>query len=230
MSAATWWHAVSDAPRPAAPLLVVVVADDPQAVSALPAGFGAQWRQATLAGHTATARLAGELGVHIHFADAGDLPDGHDLILLADAGRGLTTSAAQVACTHFQAEPQLVVGFGSGVPDAAWMDKVADVRSRAWEASSVPGPIAMLAGLLERAADAELPVLLDGVVSAAAAAVADRLPPAQVPAVGDEPAQRFFLDRLDLGVWAGMGIGPGLGLGSLSGLAMLNLALLTADV
>jgi hypothetical protein len=73
-------------------------------------------------------------------------------------------------------------------------------------------------------------VLLDGVVSAAAAALASRLPATQCPMVGTEPAQRYLLDRTEVGVWGGTGIGPGAGLGALSGLAMLRIGLLAAHV
>ncbi|HQR78765.1 MAG TPA: nicotinate-nucleotide--dimethylbenzimidazole phosphoribosyltransferase [Actinomycetota bacterium] len=225
-----WWREVGDTPEPSSPVLLIVVADDPGAVSTLPADFGQQWLAATLDGATPTARLADRLRVQIHHAQSPEIPDGHDLLLLADAGRGLTTLAAQIACTELPAEPQLVTGFGSGISDVQWMSKVGSVRDRARDAESPPAPLGLLAAILEQAADRGLPTLMDGAVSAAAAVLADRLPPLQVPAVGREPAQHQLLDRLNLGGWGGMGIDPGLGLGSLSGLAMLQVALLVADV
>ena len=227
---ASWWASLHSAPRPNSPLLVVVVADDPEAVSALPVGFGDDWLAATQAGGTATARLAAHLDVPVHHATTPEIPAGHDLILLADAGCGLTTAAAVFACTHFQAEPQLVTGFGSGITDIQWMAKVADVRARSRQDSDVPPPIGLLARILENAADADLPVLLDGAVSVAAAAAAERLPRAYLPTVGAEPSQQFFLDRIEVAAGTGAGIGPGLGLGALSGLAILQLGLLAADV
>lgn len=225
-----WWQEVSDAPQPLSPLMLVVVADDPLAVSALPGDFGRQWLAATLAGATPTARLAEHLGAQVHHAQTPEIPDGHDLLLLADAGRGLTTLAALVACTTLPAEPQLVTGSGSGITDVQWMTKVVSVRDRARHAEQPPEPLILLAQILEQAADRGLPVLLDGAVSAASAALADRLPPVQVPVIGREPAQGHLLERLGLGQWGGMGIGPGQGLGSLSGLAMLQMSLLVADV
>lgn len=212
-------------------MLLVVVHDAAQAVSVLEHDFGARWREATSAGQTPTARLAEHLGVSIAFADDGPVPSGHDLLLLADAGRGLTSLAAQVACTHLNAEPQAAVGFGSGISDVQWMQKVTDVRAAArTNDGAVPQPVAVLADVLTDAADESLPVLIDGVVAAAAAMVAERLPELQAPAIGDEPAYQLFLDHLGIGAWGTAGIGPGQGLGALSGLGLLNLALLADDV
>lgn len=223
---AQWWDGLERGREPRRPLLVVVVQDDPETVSVLPSDYGSRWLERTRAADTPTGRLAEHLQVPVHHASGPEIPDGHDLLLLVDAGRGLTTAAATIACTHLQAEPQLAVGHGSGIDDLQWMDKVIDVRDRARRPAAVPEAIEILIGVLEQAAHADIPVLLDGVVSAAAAALSTELPPTQCPVVGDEPAQRLFLDRTDVGVWAGMGIGPGAGLGALSGLAMLQLGLL----
>jgi hypothetical protein len=215
-----WWREVGAGPAPQNPLLVVAVHDDPTAVSALSPGHGATWPQR----ETPTSRVAAHLDVPVFVAGTGDLPEGHDLLLLASAGRGMTTLAASVAVTHFAAEPQLVVGYGSGIDDQQWMDKVQDVRTRT--DAQLPEPIAQLVQVLQ---EADVPVLLDGVVSAAAAAIAGQPPPVQAPVCGDEPVQRFFLDRCEAGVWGTSGIGPGEGLGALSGLATLRLALLAAS-
>ena len=215
-----WWREFGDGPTPQRPLLVVAVQDDPVALSALPLDHGATWQQR----ETPTSRVAHHLGVPVFVLGSGELPDDRDLLLLASVGRGMTTLAASVAVTHFAAEPQLVVGYGSGIDDLQWMQKVQDVRSRTH--SSVPEPVSQLAHVLQTT---RVPVLLDGVISAAAAALAERLPPVQSPVCGDEPVQRFFLDRCDAGVWGTSGIGPGEGLGALNGLAMLRLALLAAS-
>lgn len=209
-----WWHEVSNQP-PERPLLVLACDDDPDALSRLPDGYSDGW----LLRDSATARVASYLAVDVVAAGA-DLPD-HDLLMLGAVGRGLTTVASAVAVSQFGAEPQLVTGYGSGVTAEQWMDKVVDVRSR--HLTEVPPVIATLAAYLEQAT---VPVLLDGVIAAAAAACAQRLPEVQAPVLGDEPAQRFFLDRANVPVWGSSGIGPGEGLGALSGLAMLRLALL----
>ncbi len=212
-----WWRDVAGAGTPENPLLVLAMHDDPQAVSVLAEDHCATW----LTRDTATKRVAESLGVPIVVAGAEPLPEGHDLLLLGAVGRGLTTAAALLAVQQFDAEPQKVVGHGSGITDVQWMAKVADVRDRRLD--DVPTPVAHLAAVLEHA---QVPVLLDGVTAAAAACVAARLPSTQAPCLGDEPVQRFLLERAEVPVWGDYGIGPGEGLGALTGLAILRLALL----
>lgn len=209
-----WWRDVAGSP-PEKPLLVVAVADDATAVSRLPIGYGTQWFDTV----TSTARVASYLNVPVVPA-GGELPE-HDLLLLGAVGRGLTTLAARVGVHLFSAEPQLVTGYGSGLSDDEWMDKVVDVRTRVLD--DVPEPVSQLVRLLEAS---EVPVLLDGVICAAAAACATRLPAVQAPVLGNEPSQRYLLERANVPVWGSSGIGPGEGFGALNGLAMLRLALL----
>ena len=210
-----WWAGISEDP-PQRPLLVLALADDPTAVSNLPDDHGSSWRDSALS------RVADYLGVPVVSA-SDPLPE-HDLLLLGSRGRGITTLVSALAVHLFGAEPQLVTGHGSGISDRQWMDKVVDVRSRTM--TEPPEPVALLAGILERAT---VPVLLDGVCAAAAAAVASTRPDVQAPVLGDEPAQRFFLDRANAAVWGTSGVGPGSGLGALSGLSMLRLALLAHE-
>ena len=211
---AAWWLD-SGRPAPERPLLVLALNDDATAVSALPENYSAGW----LDRQTPTSRVAEYLQVPI-VAAGQELPD-HDLLLLGSVGRGMTTLAAAFAVSQLNAEPQLVTGHGSGISDLQWMEKLVDVRSRTQ--TDVPPPVAALVAVLEQA---DVPVLLDGVVSAAAAALVSPGTDVQAPVVGAEPVQQFFLDRANVPVWGSSGIGPGEGLGSLSGLAMLRLALL----
>jgi hypothetical protein len=228
---ADWWRDVAGDAPPRNPLLLVVVGDVPGTVSTLPEDYARSWADLTAQGRTASARVAAHLGVAVHVTGAGGIPPGHDLLLLGDVGRGLTTAAACLAVTHFGAEPQLVTGRGSGVDDLAWMRKVVDVRDRARAApEDVGAPIRTVAGVLEEAAEQGVPVLLDGVVSIAGAAIAQGTPSMLAPATGDEPAQEVLAGRLDLPTWGMAGLGPGAGLAALQGLALLNLALLASDV
>jgi nicotinate-nucleotide--dimethylbenzimidazole phosphoribosyltransferase len=191
------------------------MADDPHAVSALAPDYSRGW----LERETPTSRVAEHLGVPIVGIGA-DLPD-HDLLLLGSVGRGLTTLAAALAVSQFGAEPQLVTGHGSGISDVQWMEKVVNVRS--WVVDEIPQPISALVGLLD---STDVPVLVDGVIAAAAVACASSGADVQAPVLGAEPVQKFLLDRANVPVWGIAGIGPGEGLGALSGLAMLRLALL----
>lgn len=227
-----WWRGLGGDAEPRSPVLVVVLHDDPQAVSRLPADHSTIWAQATRDGRTATARVADRLGVTVVMDQHPEIPAGHDLVLVAAAGRGLTTAAAELACNHLGAEPQRAVGYGSGISDNEWMDKVVDVRERCAqvETEDVPAPIKTTAAVLDQAAELGLPVLLDGAVATAAATVCTNLPEAGLPTVGEEPAVKTFLDRLSVPVWGAGVLPPGHGLGALGGLSALQLALLAADV
>lgn len=211
---ARWWQD-SGRDLPERPLLVLALADDNSAVSALPRDYSVGW----LDRQTPTSRVAEYLQVPV-VAAADDLP-AHDVLLLGSVGRGMTTLAAARAVSQFNAEPQLVTGHGSGISDIQWMDKLVDVRARV--IPDAPGPVEALAAVLEQA---QVPVLLDGVIAATAAALVTPNAEVQAPVVGAEPVQQFFLDRANVPVWGTSGIGPGEGLGALSGLAMLRLALL----
>lgn len=220
-----WWLGQDRGPAPERVALIVVTGDDESAVSTLPSDYSQRWRTATLSAESATARVAAHLGVPLLLADDTEIPD-VDLLLLAGAGRGLTTAAAVVACHSFGAEPQLATGYGSGIDDLAWMDKVRDVRSRFDQSSA---PLAAMAEILETAADAQVPVVLDGVDTAAAASLAGRLPDVHVPAISDEPAHKFLVDRLDCPVWDVSSLPPGAGLSALGALSSLRLGLLAAE-
>lgn len=219
----TWWLGLDRGPSPVNPLLLVVPGDDQAAVSALPEGYAQQWATATVDGRTATARVARHLDVPILLAEDASLPTGHDLLLLAGVGRGMTTAASVIACTHLGAEPQLVTGHGSGIDDIAWMDKVRDIRERRGEPAP---PLRLLAEILEQAAAESVPVLLDGVDGAAAAVLVAERPDIQIPALGEEPAHRLLAEHLGCPVWHVSTLPPGAGLSALGALAGLRLGLL----
>jgi nicotinate-nucleotide--dimethylbenzimidazole phosphoribosyltransferase len=121
-------------------------------------------------------------------ASANDEVDsGADLFIVGDLGRGSTTAAATLISVITETEPVKAIGRGSGIDDDAWMRKasaVRDARRRAWpyhdkpiELLAVAGgaDIAALTGFLLGAASRRTPVLLDGVVVAAAALLANEI-------------------------------------------------------
>lgn len=210
-----WWHDAGGQGLPHSPLLVIAGEDDPQAVSVLPEDYARTWQP----DGTATGRVAAHLGVTVvRFGQP--LPE-HDLLLLGEVGRGLTSLVSRLAVGMYGAEAQLVVGHGSGIDDVQWMTKVQRVRDEALD--DPPSCVSSAAALLEAST---VPVLLDGVLSAAAAAIADTGASLLAPVLGGEPAQRLLLERAEVPVWGVSGLGPGEGLGALSGLASLQLALL----
>src|SRR6201997_1960849 len=70
---------------------------------------------------------------------------GADLLIAGDMGIGNTTAAAVLVAALTTAEPVAVVGFGTGIDDAAWARKTAAVRDALFRARLVlPDPGGLL--------------------------------------------------------------------------------------
>ncbi len=155
---------------------------------------------------------------------------GVQLLVVGDMGIGNTTPAAVLTGLLTRSEVVDVVGRGTGVDDAGWMRKAAAVRDAMFRArgrtgdpmdlvAAVGGPdLAAMSGFLVQAAWRRTPVVLDGVVSGAAALLAQRVSfrsPRwfQAGHLSVEPAHAKALDRLGLDplVEAGMRLGEGTG-------------------
>jgi nicotinate-nucleotide--dimethylbenzimidazole phosphoribosyltransferase len=155
---------------------------------------------------------------------------GAQLLVTGDMGIGNTTPAAVLVALLTKAEVIDVVGRGTGIDDAGWMRKAAAIRDATFRGRSrmgdmldllaaVGGPdIAAMAGFLVQAALRRTPVVLDGVVSGAAALVAHRIAFKtvrwqQAGHRSTEPAHSLALDRLGLTplVEAQMRLGEGTG-------------------
>lgn len=115
--------------------------------------------------------------------------NGAELFIGGDMGIGNTTSAAAVACALLDAEPDTLIGRGTGVDDAGLERKLDAVRRALLRHGDSREPMALLASLggFEIAALAgamlgcarhRLPVLVDGFIVSAAALAAVRLQPA----------------------------------------------------
>jgi nicotinate-nucleotide--dimethylbenzimidazole phosphoribosyltransferase len=112
------------------------------------------------------------------------------ILALGDMGIGNTTSAAATICAFTGAEPDDVVGRGTGIDDEALRRKlgvvasaVQRVRGAQWKTvvSEVGGyEIAGLAGVLLAAAQRRIPILLDGFIVGAAALVARAIAPTAI--------------------------------------------------
>lgn len=109
------------------------------------------------------------------------------LFALGDMGIGNTTSAAAVICALTGAQPEDVVGRGTGVDDDGLRRKInvvaaalARLRANDWRtvASEVGGlEIVGLAGALIAAAQRRIPIVLDGFIVGAAALLAHAIAP-----------------------------------------------------
>lgn len=170
-----------------------------------------------------------------------EVDGGADLLVLGDLGVAGTTVAAVLIGTLTDTEPVKVVGRGSGIDDRTWMRKVTAIRDALRRTRPFAGdPTALLAvgggadvaamtGFLVQAAVRRTPVLLDGVLTAAAALVAAAIAPG-APAWwlathrSAEPAHRIALDHLDLVPVLDLGYRTGEGAGALTVLPLLRAA------
>jgi nicotinate-nucleotide--dimethylbenzimidazole phosphoribosyltransferase len=167
-----------------------------------------------------------------------EVDGGADLLIAGAVGVGSSTPAAALVAVLTGAEVATVVGRGSGIDDRVWMVKCAAVRDAAWRGRSrqadtvdllaeVGGAdVAAVTGFIFQAAVRRTPVLLDGLVSAAAALAAHRIGYRALHwwlagHAGTEPAQARALDRLDLHPIVDFGMSAGGGAGALVALPVL---------
>lgn len=169
---------------------------------------------------------------------------GADLLVAGDMGIGNTTPAAVLVAALTNAEPVAVVGFGTGIDDAAWARKTAAVRDALFRARQVlPDPVALLrrgggadlaamAGFCAQAAVRRTPLLLDGMAVTAAALVAERLAPGarlwwQAGHRSTEPGHALALTELGLEPILDLRMRLGEGSGAALALPVLRAAVAT---
>lgn len=166
---------------------------------------------------------------------------GADLLVAGDMGIGNTTAAAVLIAALTGIEPVAVVGRGTGIDDNTWMRKTAAIRDALRRAKPVTAePVALLrtvagadiaamAGFLAQAAVRRTPVVLDGVVSGAAALVAEELAPGArawwvAGHRSTEPAHTLVLDQLDLDPLLDMKMRLGEGTGAAAAIPLLTMS------
>jgi nicotinate-nucleotide--dimethylbenzimidazole phosphoribosyltransferase len=225
----------------------VTLVDVGSAMSAVPAGIYQDRRvargTASLAQGPAMtpdqfwkAWMAGQAAV----ADA--RAEGVRVLLVGEIGIGNTTAAAALIALGCEQDSDPLVGAGAGATADTLERKRAVVRaavarSRALieedPVSAMAGiagfEIVAMAGAIAAAGDADLPVVLDGVVSGAAAIVAQAVDPAALETaiashVSAEPAHRIALERLGLEPYLDWGLRLGEGTGALLMMPMLDAA------
>ena len=166
---------------------------------------------------------------------------GTDLALLGDLSVGGTTVAGVLIAALCGTDASVVTGRGSGVDDLGWMRKCAAIRDGLRRARPVLGDqlallgavggadFAAMSGFLLQAAVRKMPVVLDGVVSAACALVAQRVafraPDWWVAgSVTGEAGQAKALDRISLEALVDREVATGGGTGALLALPLLQAA------
>ena len=171
--------------------------------------------------------------------------DGIGLVGLGDMGIGNTTSAAALTAALLSREPEEVCGRGTGIDDAGLRRKVETVRRglavNAVDPSDPVGTlaafggfeIAMLAGVILGAAASRVVVVLDGVITTAAALVAARLSPDAAGRMiaahrSPEPAHGLQLDALGLEPLLDLEMRLGEGSGAALALPVIDAALAIA--
>ncbi len=172
-----------------------------------------------------------------------EIAAGADLLILGDMGIGNTTPAAALIAATFGLAADKVVGRGTGIDDERLAHKtwvVATALARMGDRAA--DPMARLAGLgsadlaagvgfLLTAAGRGVPLLLDGIVSAAEVAIAEELDPGVIGwcAAGHrstEIAQQLALDKLGLTPLLDLGLRLGEGTGALAAVPLLRSAVL----
>lgn len=167
---------------------------------------------------------------------------GTDLVLLGDISVGGTTAAAVLIAALCGTDASVVTGRGGqAIDDLAWMRKCAAVRDALRRArpvlgdqlqllATVGGPdLAAMTGFLLQSAARKMPVILDGVVSAACALVGQRVA-FRAPdwwlagQRSGEPAQAKALDRMALEPLLDHGVSVGEGAGALLALPLVQAA------
>lgn len=179
------------------------------------------------------------LGIRIADEEA---DSGTDLVVLGDLSVGGTTAASTLIAALCGTDASVVTGRGgAGIDDLAWMRKCAAIRDSLRRARPVLGDqlellatvggadLAAMTGFLLQCAVRRLPVILDGVVSAACALVAQRAA-FRAPDwwlaghASGEPAQAKALDRMALTPLLDHGVTVGGGTGALLALPLVRAA------
>ena len=167
---------------------------------------------------------------------------GTDLLVLGDLSVGGTTAAATLTAALCGTDASVVTGRGgAGIDDLAWMRKCAAIRDGLRRARPVLGDqlqllatvggadLTAITGFLLQSAVRRTPVILDGVVSAACALVAQRVA-FRAPdwwlagQASGEPAQEKALDRIALTPLLDHDVTVGEGAGALLALPLVQAA------
>ncbi|WP_210634332.1 nicotinate-nucleotide--dimethylbenzimidazole phosphoribosyltransferase [Streptomyces sp. GESEQ-13] len=167
---------------------------------------------------------------------------GTDLVVLGDVSVGGTTAAGVLVAALCGTDASVVTGRG-GLPidDLAWMRKCAAIRDALRRARPVLGDqlrllatvggadLTAMTGFLLQSAVRKVPVLLDGVVTAACALVAQRVafraPDWWLAShASGEPGQAKALDRMALEPVLPQGVAVGEGAGALLALPLVQAA------
>lgn len=169
--------------------------------------------------------------LHTGITIAGELKDaGYDVLAAGEMGIGNTTASSAVAAVMLGQDAEFVTGRGAGLSSSGLEKKIQVVRDAvALHHPDPEDPLAVLAalggfdlagicGLMLGGAIYRIPVVMDGMISASAALIAQKLCPAVtdylLPShLGKEPACRLAMEQLGLDpvIYADLALGEGTG-------------------
>ncbi len=141
--------------------------------------------------------------------------EGVDLLAAGDMGIGNTTSATAILSVLHNRPPAELTGRGTGIDDAKHQNKIRVIENSIHRLKPDPSDpmdvlikvggfeIGAMAGFFIGAAASSCPVVVDGVISCAAASLAQKLQPNLKDYLfpghrSAEPASNVFLEQLDL--------------------------------
>lgn len=174
--------------------------------------------------------------------------DSLDLLAIGEMGIGNTTSAAAIIAAITGKEVSTVVGRGTGVDDAGLRRKITMIE-RALVLHELSGgggdgldvlekvggfEIGAMAGAMLKAASMRIPVVLDGLISTAAALIAAQIAPRVTDYLiaghrSTEPGHRVALDALGLDPLLDLHLRLGEGSGALLAFPLIEAAIRTLN-
>ncbi len=184
------------------------------------------------------------LAVGLGIADARGRA-GVDVAGIGEIGIGNTTAAAALIAAYTGKAPSEVTGRGTGITDAALSAKIHVVEAALWRIEGRRDPldiacalggleILAMAGFMLGATTQRIPIVIDGVVAAAAALVAHALRPdvrhcCVAAHRSTEPGIVAALDHLKLRPLLDLGMRLGEGTGAVLGIALLRAAVAVSN-
>ena len=168
--------------------------------------------------------------------------DGCGILVIGEMGIGNTTSSTAVFSVMLGLDPEAVCGRGSGLSDDGLKKKIQAIQNGIQNNKPDPNDaldvlskvggadIAAMAGVILAGAALKIPVILDGLISGAAALIADGIDPRtrdyMIPShYSHEPGGSRILSYLDLHAPIDAGMALGEGTGGVMLLPMLDMAL-----
>ncbi|WP_263382085.1 nicotinate-nucleotide--dimethylbenzimidazole phosphoribosyltransferase [Granulicella arctica] len=191
--------------------------------------------------------LAAALSVGISMADRAAAA-GHAVVAIGEMGIGNTTAASVITCQLTGSTPELATGLGTGVEPAAYARKLSAVRAAQHKYFDSPISIASthsaleilrcvggleiaaMTGMILAAAQRKLVVVVDGFISAVAAALAVAMEPHVAGYLiaghcSKEPGHKLLLNFLGLTPVLDLGMRLGEGTGAVLAFSVLESAI-----